>query len=93
MVHGDSCNIHVSGSLLPLYPLLRFHKVSILKRERNADVVDIGYFIRLKISRLSPYQDLLKIGKSRKDAIFLDIGSCREDHRNMSISPKMTSSS
>jgi hypothetical protein len=25
--------------------------------------------------RLSPYQDLLRIGKSRKGAIFLDIGS------------------
>ena len=56
-------------------------------------MTDIGYFLRLKISRLPPYQDLLKIGKSRKDAIFLDIGSCREDHSNMSMSPKMTLSS
>ena len=63
-----------------MYSLLRFHKVSVLRRERNADVVEIQYFLRLKVSRLPPYQDLLKIGKSRKDAIFLDIGSCCEDH-------------
>ena len=31
---------------------------------------------------------MLKIGKSRKDTIFLDIGSCREDHSNKSVSPK-----
>jgi len=33
-------------------------------------------FAKLKISRLPPYQDLLKIGKLRSGAIFLDIGSC-----------------
>ncbi|KAI0066450.1 hypothetical protein BV25DRAFT_1380752 [Artomyces pyxidatus] len=31
---------------------------------------------RLKIARLSPYPDLLKLGKERKGAIFLDIGCC-----------------
>jgi hypothetical protein len=30
--------------------------------------------------RLSPYQDLLEKGKSCRDAIFLDIGSCSENH-------------
>ena len=29
--HGNSCNIHLSGSFLPLYPLLRFHEVGVLK--------------------------------------------------------------
>jgi len=33
-------------------------------------------FTRLKISRLFPYQDLLKIGKQRNEPILLDIGSC-----------------
>ncbi|KAI0275321.1 hypothetical protein BC834DRAFT_852251 [Gloeopeniophorella convolvens] len=31
---------------------------------------------RLKISRFPAYQDLLKLGRERKGAIFLDIGSC-----------------
>ncbi|KAH9964211.1 hypothetical protein BC827DRAFT_1189690 [Russula dissimulans] len=34
------------------------------------------FFTKLKISRLFPYQDLLKIGKQRNEPIFLDIGSC-----------------
>jgi len=34
------------------------------------------HFAKLKMWRLSPYQDLLRTGKSRKDAIFLDIGCC-----------------
>ncbi|KAI0257018.1 hypothetical protein BJV78DRAFT_1116611 [Lactifluus subvellereus] len=33
-------------------------------------------FARPKISRLPPYQDLLKLGRERNGAIFLDIGSC-----------------
>ncbi|KAA1468044.1 hypothetical protein DENSPDRAFT_770644 [Dentipellis sp. KUC8613] len=33
-------------------------------------------FVRLKISRLPAYKDLLKLGKERKGAIFLDIGCC-----------------
>jgi hypothetical protein len=37
--------------------------------------------------QLSPYQDLLRIGKSRKGAIFLDIGSSGENHMR-SISPR-----
>ena len=43
---------------------------------------------RLKMWRLSPYQDLLKIGKSRGGAIFLDIGSCGKNH-HLSISLKI----
>ncbi|KAI0275325.1 hypothetical protein BC834DRAFT_43972 [Gloeopeniophorella convolvens] len=31
---------------------------------------------KLKISRLFPYQDLLKLGREREGAIFLDIGCC-----------------
>ncbi|KAI0275323.1 hypothetical protein BC834DRAFT_43900 [Gloeopeniophorella convolvens] len=31
---------------------------------------------KLKICRLPPYQDLLKIGRERKGAIFLDVGCC-----------------
>ncbi|KAI0308315.1 hypothetical protein B0F90DRAFT_1834014, partial [Multifurca ochricompacta] len=31
---------------------------------------------RLKISRIFPYQDLLKLGREREGAIFLDIGCC-----------------
>ena len=46
------------------------------------------YFSRLRICRQSQYQDLLKIGKSRKGAIFLDVGSCCENHNNTSISLK-----
>ena len=34
--------------------------------------------------RLSPYRDLLKIGKSRRGAIYLDIGSCGKN-RHLSI--------
>ena len=36
--------------------------------------------------RLSPYQDLLRTGKSRKEAIFLDIGSCGEKRGNARLS-------
>ena len=90
--HRNSCNICALDPSLSLYPLLPFRKVS-LKSKRDMDAVEIGYSPRLKISRMPSYQDLLKIGKSRKDAIFLDIGSCCENHSNTSISPKMTSSS
>ncbi|KAI0066443.1 hypothetical protein BV25DRAFT_1820389 [Artomyces pyxidatus] len=33
-------------------------------------------FTKLKISRLFPYQQFLKLGKEREGAIFLDIGCC-----------------
>ena len=46
------------------------------------------YSPRLRICRQSQYQDLLKIGKSRKGAIFLDVGSCCENLNNTSISLK-----
>ena len=42
--------------------------------------------------RLSPYQDLLRTGKSRKEAVFLDIGSCGEK-RGTLVSQKMLKSS
>ena len=30
----------------------------------------------MKVARLSAYQDLLKLGRERKGAIFLDLGCC-----------------
>jgi len=36
-------------------------------------------FTRLKISRMPAYPRVLELGKTRPDAIFLDIGCCRED--------------
>ena len=84
---------HVSGSSLHLYPLLPFQQGESPEKIKERDAVEIGRFSRLKISRLAPYQDLLRIGKSRKDAIFFDVGSCCKSHSNTYISPKMTSSS
>ena len=36
-------------------------------------------FARLRISRLPAYPRVLELGKSRPDAIFLDVGCCRKD--------------
>lgn len=33
-------------------------------------------FIRLKLNRFPAYQDLLKLGKERPGALFLDLGCC-----------------
>ena len=56
------------------------------KKKKRGSSFEMGYFPRLKMWRLSPYQDLLRTGKSRKDAIFLDLGSCGENRGNSSIS-------
>jgi len=36
-------------------------------------------FARLKVTKIPAYLRVLELGKSRPDAIFLDIGCCRED--------------
>ena len=64
-----------TGFSVPLHPLVRFRKVS---PEKKGTRKQLKWDIRLRMWHLSPYQDLLKRGKSYKGAIFLDIGSCGE---------------
>lgn len=55
-----------------------------MNTQQNAvgvDIIIIYQFTRLKMHLLrSAYPNLLEMGKSGKGAIFLDIGSCSENH-------------
>ena len=77
-----------TGFSLPLHPQVPFRKVSTRKRDAET-VFEMGHSPRLKMCRLSPYQDLLRTGKSRKEAIFLDIGSCGEKLRIVATRPSL----
>lgn len=62
-----------------MHPPLCFHQVGPLCAIRVGLTFVLKIFsdhIRLKISRLPAYGKLLKLGKERKGAIFLDIGCC-----------------
>ena len=47
-------------------------------------------FAKLRISELPAYPRVLELGKSRQDAIFLDIGCCREGRLILSVCLNLT---
>lgn len=81
----DECVVFIDLSI-PLYPSFRIHKVSRATFLEN--LVKLRYLFaqppslldiqRLKISRFPAYERILKLGRERPGALFLDIGCCCE---------------